>query len=287
MGNVFIHGGRIGDCIYALHTVKDLGGGIFQVCLRHAPVRWDEKILKSLIPLLEYQKYIDRVIFTKVPPQYVMRHDHNSMWSGHQEMALHGADYIQWTHSFIDSESVNDPHNYPDLCNVNWLHYAHQSRRHHTYFRIKWDPDAVWLDAPKTRAVDIVFHAPSYRLVRSPHSWRRILNALQKRFNVILLSGEVDRYEWANDSDVIVPENLLDTADYINSAYCFLGCASSCYAIAEAMKKYRFVELAPDCFNNYPYGKTGRLINEWSDEEVIAHVVGFVNEKLEYHASIS
>lgn len=280
MGNVFIHGGRIGDCIYALHTVKDLGGGIFQICLRHAPIRWDQKSLLDLLPLIQYQSYITKAVFTKIPHQYVMRNTSpGTKHRGSEEFECLGEDFQPWTHSFVDSESVYDPHNYPDLCNVNWIHHCHQSRRHHHFFQIKWDPDAVWLEAPKTKRVDIAFHAPSYRLVRSSDRWARIVETLQKRFNVAIISGEVDRHDWARVGDVIIPPSLLETADYINSAICFLGCASSCYAMAEAMKKHRFIELAQDCFNNFPYGKTGRLVNEWSDRELVAHIEAFVEEK--------
>lgn len=270
--NVFLHGGRIGDTIYALYIVKKVGGGIFQQCLRHAPHRWDEKTLLSVLKLVRYQPYINDAIYVKVPKIYMM--------SDTPISALNvGAEPLHWNYSFIDSESQSDPENYPDLCYVNYLHYAHQARRHCVYFKLKWNPDDVWLTAPKTKKLDILFHAPSYRLVRSRERWQRIIEKLSLNFKIVVVSGEHDRGEWSKNFDVTVPPDHLEVADYVNSAHCFLGAASSCYAIAEALKKMRFIELAPDCFNNYPYGKTGRLINEWSDQELIAHVKGYIYEQ--------
>jgi hypothetical protein len=260
--NVFLQGGRIGDTIYALYVVKKLGGGIFQQCLRHAPHRWDEVALRDTLKLVAYQPYVKEARFVKVPAAYMMP-------DTPKEARHLGEDPIEWTHNFIDSESQNDPQNYPDLCYVNYLHYAHQARRHCVYFGVKWDPDDVWISAPKTKTLDIAFHAPSYRLVRE----------LQKTCRVVILSGRHDKYEWDGCGEVVVANTILEAADWVNSAHCFLGAASCCYAIAEGMKQFRFIELATDCFNNYPYGPTGRLINHWSNREVIGHVREFIEER--------
>lgn len=283
VANVFIHGGRIGDTVYALYAVKKLGGGIFQQCLRHAPLRWNQELLEATLKLVRFQSYVNEARFVKVPIQYVMDHGQHiyQKYSFEKNTFLgSGEEAIPWTHSFIDSESENDPYNYPDLIGKNWLHYAHQARRHCHYFNLKWNPDDSWLEWPaKTKSVDIVFHAPSYRLVRSKRDWECILKSLMKKFNVVILSGHEDKHEWMNVGDVTVADDFLDVSKYLSSAYCFLGCASSVYAIAEGMKQYRFVELADDCFNNYPYGKSGRLINKWSNEEIVGHVEAFIHQR--------
>lgn len=272
MVNVFIHGGRLGDAVMALYAAKKVGGGIFQMCLRHEPP-WDHKKLNSILALVKYQSYIKDAIHVKVPKEYIKPNHIDSKY------IESGADPIPWTHSFIESESKCNPEDYPEYKSQgkNWLHYTHQARRHCDHFGVKWEPDIVWLEAPKTKGnVDVLFHAPSYRLVRSRQSWIKIIELLSSKCNVVVITGPDDRHEWSDVAKVIVPEDFLEVADYINSAKCFLGAASSCYCVAEGLRKLRFVELRADCYNTHCYGETGHIINNWSDDIVIESVLGAV-----------
>ena len=65
----FHHGGRLGDCLYALYTVKKLGGGEVYLSLFHSP-GWDEGMAKSLLPLIEYQDYVTGVGMCKPHPDF-------------------------------------------------------------------------------------------------------------------------------------------------------------------------------------------------------------------------
>lgn len=264
----------------SLYAVKKLGGGIVQMCLRHEQP-YDLEQLNAMMALVRYQPYVDKVIHVKVPTQYI------KIGCTPDEYVNSGCDPIPWTHSFIDSESRirnedDARREFPEMfaAGLNWIHHIHLADHHCRYFNIEWVPDTKWLEAPLTKnGIHVVFHAPSYRLVRSRESWNKIIRAIAAKCNVIIITGRRDRLDWHHLSDVaesIVPEDFLQVADYINSATCFLGAASSCYCVAEALRKKRFVELKADCYNTYCYGDTGKIINELDDDAVIAKVLEYV-----------
>lgn len=285
--NIFLHGGRLGDTVMALYAVKKLGGGVFQMCARHEYPYGKDQLL-SMLRLVEYQSYIKRALHVNVPLKY-MKTSRSVNQPGYAQLTpdenmFSGITPLPWTHSFIDAENwIKSDYDarliYPECsaAGKNWIHVIHQAQHHSRFFNVEWKPDTVWLEAPATKTgVDIVFHAPSYRLVRSRESWCKILVELSKSRNVVILTGERDRDDWisiSNDVMTIVPPDFLETADYINSAKCLLGAASSCYCVAEALRKLRFIELKTDCYNTYCYGETGKIINDLTDEQLVEHVL--------------
>lgn len=280
MRNIFMMGGRIGDTVMALYVVKKLGGGVVQMCLRHEqPFDLDQ--LNAVMTLVKYQPYVDDAIHVKVPQQYI------KVGYTPDEYVNSGVDPIPWTHSFIDSESRiknrdDVMREYPEMhaAGLNWIHHIHQAHHHCKHFGVEWTPDTKWIDAPLTKAgVDVVFHAPSYRLVRNRESWLKIIRAISQHCSVVIITGKNDRFDWSQVDDVaatIAPGDFVQVADYINSAKCFLGAASSSYCVAEALRKMRFVELRADCYNTYCYGDTGMIINNLDDDAVVAKVLAYV-----------
>ena len=144
------------------------------------------------------------------------------------------------------------------------------AKRYAVHFGLIYDPESVWLTAPRTKDVDVAFHCPLRRSVRSADDWREILADLVDDGLKIAVVDQENADEWKMIPAEHPNGDLLESADYINSAKVFLGTVSCCNAIAEGLKKPRLVEQAPDCFNvNVP---EGGCINGWSNEQVVEQV---------------
>lgn len=250
----FHHGGRLGDALYALYTVWRMGGGEFYLSLYHTP-GWNEKMLRSLLPFIEYQKYITKADMCEQPPRF---------------------GDLDITHDLHAAEGDFNPEDFPEWTGPSWPgNGVSILKRYALHFGIQPDFEDIWLTAPQTKDVDIVFHMPQRRCIRDYDEWIRILLILAQHYKkkVIILAGPDDAYEWGDMTksvEVIVPAAYLETADWINSAKLFIGGASSCNVCAEGLKKWRMVEIADGCFDIYAKGRTGFTINQWSPEDVIS-----------------
>lgn len=269
----FHHPGRFGDCIYALYTVRALGGGKLWLSEFHHPA-WGRGHIESLLPLLHFQSYISDAEFLPLADNdlHDWRHNQNRpAWlSENIDYDLHGA------------ENDRNPEQFPEWDGRVWPGNCHIAKRYAVHFNVAWDPETRWLQAPAENVREgyhIIFHAPHRRLVRNPDRWRNILEQLGERFKLMIVGGKNDIGEWddVRMADQHVPADFLETASRINSADLFLGAASSCNVIAEGLKQRRLVELAPDCFNTYPHGSTGLCINELDDEQVVEAVGGWLD----------
>lgn len=257
--------GRFGDCIYQLYTVRALGGGDVYVSDYHTP-SWSQQHIRDVLPLLQYQKYVREA----KPIQF--SGDEMSRWRTGGGKPV----FIQRCvdHDLHDAEGDRNPKDFPEWDGRVWPGNIHIAKRYAVHFGVIWDKEAAWLDAPiNDDAYDIVFHAPMRRLVRDPDGWKIILEVLAKDYRVLILGGTNDIEEWRHvrGVDCRVPRNFLKTAAHINSAKVFLGAASSCNVIAEALKKPRLVELAPDCFNTYPT----ECINDYDGSSIIEKVEAY------------
>lgn len=260
-----MHGGRSGDVFYSLYAAMMLGGGTFQLCLYHAPVAWNIELLESVLSLVKYQTYIVQADVVKIPHRW--RNVANAPY------ADIGIDFRQITHDFIHADTVRNPERFPELTPGEWPSNVHLAKRYCDPWHVEWDPELKWLTVP-TNAMcfdDIVFHVPLRRSIRSKQSWLYILNKLKSRKLLIrIIAGENDIGEWKELGFAISkPRNFLQSAIFINSSKVFLGVASSCNVIAEGLKHPRCVELADDCYNTYPFGDTGVMINGMSDDAVV------------------
>ena len=249
-------GGRLGDSIYSLYTVKKLGGGEFYLSLFHTP-GWNEKMLRSLLPLIEYQEYITKAGMCEPPPRF---------------------GDIDITHDLHQAEDDFNPECFPEWNGPVWPGNCSIQKRYAVHFGMECNHEEVWLTAPQTRELDITFHMPHRRSVRDVDEWIRILLTFQIHYKlkVIVLAGPNDAREWTdltNQLKVIVPKDYLETADWINSAKLFIGGASSCNVCAEGLKKWRMVEVADGCDDTYAKGKTGFTINSWPPNDVISMAI--------------
>ena len=235
MSKVFHHGGKFGDMIFALYTMKALGGGQLVVSDYHG-VNWDLKIAETMRSFLLYQQYVESVVLCSYPHIGLINYDLQ-----HAEDDKNPKDFPEWHGG-----------SWPGNCNIR--------KRYAVHFGVDYDPEATWLTAPATKEVDVAIHIPSHRIVRSAVEWCEILDGLSG-LKVMVLGEEG-----------LGVDSLLETADYINSAKVFLGVVSSCNALAEGLGKRRLVEQADGCDNVNAGGKMGLSINGLSNQEVVEMV---------------
>lgn len=251
--NVFHHGGRLGDCVYALYTVKNLGGGKIFISDFHQG-DWNRKLIDLLLPFLKYQAYIKDAEFIKyqnIEPLLPKMFD------------LH------------KGETDYNPEMFPEYNGKGWPANAHIGKRYALHFGLEFDFESIWITAPKTKKLDIAFHAPERRLIpETTNRLKKILKILGTKYDIICIGDDADLKFWNNTPNIklVKPDNMLEASDYINSASIFLGAVSSCACIAEGLKKRRLVWANEDCFNTYHKGDTGKYLNFLSDEEAIKYI---------------
>lgn len=229
MNNRFLHGGRIGDAIYALYTVKALGGGDFYFNQHHAPIGWNEELAKLTLKLIKYQDYVKKV-------------------------GLINRQNI--TYNLIDAEQDYNPEKFPEWAGDDWPGNIHLAKRYAVHFGVDWGLDEPWLTAPKTKNIDVVVHAPSYRITDKIQLYFTILELLRNKYSVAIIGTPHDLEHWQYhqlaDVQLVTPKDMLEAADWINSAKVFLGAVSSGHAIAEGLGKPRYVQAAQGCNNIHP-----------------------------------
>mgnify|MGYP000942811741 CR=1 FL=1 len=238
--------GRLGDIIYQLYTVKALGGGNILIDLEHHknPIeKWNKDVAASIAPLLNYQSYIKGVAIKE--------------WG-----------FWPYDVNLVDAENApKDPEAYPEWRGPNWPGNIHIAKRYAQFFHVRWIPGDVWLEAPKTKMVDVVFHAPMHRTTQAIYLAETIQLLANERIRVAIIDPDrnwevgnswgffphtsVDIKRFVDEGTIRreIPMDMLEAADWINSAKVFLGAVSSCHAIAEALGKPRLVQQAPDCDN--------------------------------------
>ncbi len=235
MSKIFHHGGKFGDMIFALYTMKALGGGQLVVSDYHG-VGWSLEIAETMRSFLLYQSYVESVVLCPYPHIGLINHD------------------------LQHAEDDKNPEAFPEWHGGSWPGNCNIRKRYAVRFKVDYDPEATWLTSPRTKQVDVAVHLPMRRSVRSGADWNNILDGLS-RLKVVILGEEG-----------LGTDSLLETADYINSAKVFLGVVSSCNALAEGLGKRRLVEQADGCDNVNVGGKMGLSINRLSNQEVIEMV---------------
>lgn len=258
----FYHGGRIGDLIFALWTMRELGGGRLVVSDFHHP-NWSLGTAVSMDRLLRHQPYVQEVLYTAYRKGLEQQVDYD----------LHAA------------EDDHNPQAIPGYdTKSGWPGNANIAARYGVHFGLQYRPADKWLTAPASRLgqVDVVVHCPVRRMVRDQVDWLLMVGRLRDSGLHLVIVGPEDQRMWAPGVPEarVVDGDLLDSADWINSAKVFLGTVSSCNAIAEGLKKRRFVEQAPDCFNvNVSPETGGTCINGMDKKEVVDAVIQAVREQ--------
>lgn len=235
----FHHGGRIGDLLFALWTMKALGGGRLVITNYHKG-NWSLDIARSLTRFLTIQPYIEDVEVTYYDTKGPIDYD------------------------LQKAEDVHNPEEFGMSPDEPWPGRARIPERYASFWHLKFDGEP-WLVSPEIPC-DVAFHCPIRRSVRSEDDWIDIVRLLMHaRLNVAILGQEPP----LTRPDVDDNWDLLDSAQYVAGAKCFLGAVSSMNALAEGLGKRRIVEHAEDCFNVTP----DVVINGLSNNEVFSKVL--------------
>jgi len=248
---LYVHRGKLGDCIYSMYAVMKSGGGDYYLLTNKQEQQWRMISLEALRPLLLYQDYIGDVEYGI---NFNSSGDHHLFYdfTGHQT-GNRGSNHLVYAHIVTlfhgDQKLIQDPP----------IHY---------------DYDESWLKAPKTKDVDVIAHIQPYRGEKRRYDrWFKILDGLnyklfceihiknQSHFNELIDSGfPINR--------IYQPTSFLEGADYINSGKVFVGNVSCWNAVADGLKSKRLVDVGNGAHNANPRDNTGTEIQDISDEEV-------------------
>ena len=234
----FHHGGRIGDCLFALWTMRALGGGRLVLTNYHKG-NWDLNIARSMSRFLISQPYVEDIDITYYETRGAIDYD------------------------LQNAEDDYNPEVFGMTTTEQWPGRALIAQRYAHHFGLKFDGQP-WLYSDEIPC-DVAFHCPMRRSVRGVEDWVEIVKQLQyEGLNVAILGNEPPLHNQMQDKDW----DLFDSAAYIEGAKCFLGVVSSMNALAEGLGKKRFVEHADDCWNVTP----DVILNGMNNEEVVSRV---------------
>lgn len=210
----FVHGGDIGDLIYALPTVRELGGGtlIMSPCKTREPMT--EGKAAKIAPLLDVQEYIKCTAFEQHPPPAAYNFNtFRSRLAKGKTLAL------------IQSEMFG--------------------KNGHT-------TDKAWLRvdrAVKFKGYDVVIHR-STRYHNGAFPWKEVVDKYGKRALFIgleqehsIFCKEFGKVEYHRTGD------FLELARVIAGAKLFIGNQSAPYAIAEGLKRPAILEACPNALD--------------------------------------
>lgn len=219
--NTFYHSGDLGDVIYSLPTMRELGGGeLFVGPDNRTNMMTRDKLTseraKVILPLLEAQSYVHSAAWSKTIPEWC-RYDLNKM-----RLLLRS--------SRLDMQ--------PNFNLARCYLYA---------FGLAVENDSIpWLtvDSPRTVAQIVIARSPRYRDER--FDWPRILSAYSGRCVFIGLKDEHSDFQSRFGQIPFEPtKDLLEVARIIAGASLFVGNQSCPYAIAEGLKKRAILEACP------------------------------------------
>lgn len=238
----FHHGGRIGDLIYALWTVKKLGGGKLYISDYHKG-NWDLNIADQVADFVVRQPYIYEIELIK-----------------HKELPK--VDY-----DLQKAEDDFNPHMFPYFDKFGpWPGNTLIAERYAVHFGLTFD-FAPWItNIGGGKRFDIVFNCPLRRSIFGLVRWGNILHELSETYDVLIV-GKENMEEWrdAAPNAYFTYGNFINTADNIARSKLFLGAISSCYVVAESIGMKRFTEHANGCFNV----TTMEILNNRTDEDIM------------------
>lgn len=236
-----IHSGNVGDIIYSLPTVKAIGAEhfIINICslskLDGRSISLDTA--KSLCPLLLAQPYIKKVsiVHGNIPIEF---------FAG----KIQGVDFV------LDKFRLQDvSKKHLVACHANALGVDNIN------FSERWLQTGSGADRQEddVRKYTVIAFTPRYRS-RPDKYWAEALAGLE---NVLALGIPDEFYVMAGiTANFLTCVNLLEMARIIEKANVFIGNPSLAYAIAEALKVPRIVEI-PECPKNaYPIGRNGYTV---------------------------
>lgn len=207
---IFVHGGKVGDCILHLSAIEQLGGGF--VRLWPSPYTggpWSHDTFEALRPLLEAQPYIKGVCWSEGPARQ-------------NEINL-------------------------DIFRPRWKDWLNIQDILHDALGIEYRSRvSPWLYAPDPLRISPILFArcPRYHNARMP--WRFLYEKYRKYG--ITFVGLPDEHRELQE--IVGPLAYYPTSDFLTLARVIAGCElfisnqSSPHAIAEGLKKPKILEVA-------------------------------------------
>jgi hypothetical protein len=233
----FGHSGDLGDIIYALPTVRAVGGGVLY--LYHKPGKtWhgmDADRAASLRSLLILQPYLDEVVFCPDghPPAAP---DHNlNGFRDHGRTGRNLADMHLATHG-LGPEARHTP----------------------------------WLEVDRPVAEAAVVFARSARCRNENFPWKRVWETYRPIAGFVGTAQEHEEFRRSIGPVPLIPTpNLLDLARVIAGSRLFIGNQSCPAAIAEGLKHPLILEVYPP-LPNCCFERLGRINARDGDIELPA-----------------
>lgn len=225
MTRVFKHSGALGDIIYSLPTIIAMGGG--ELWMR----KWDQYV--NAHTLFEAQRCLGAV---------------------HRPASDYSND-----NGVVDLDVFRE---------IEWRHRtAGDIRRLSEYFLlglgVEFDLSRPWLDANKRRVASIVVHRSTKYHDKEEINWQ-----LLRGRDVVFVGWEMQWRLFDKAYGLEVPfhrcEGLLEMAEVIHGCDLFVGNQSSGFAIAEALKVPRVLEVYhtnPNCMPASTNGHTELTID--------------------------
>lgn len=277
------HGGRIGDLIFALYTVKYCA----KVCGRpveliisnyHRP-GWSLEIAKTMESLLLEQEYIKTVTYL-------------DLGDGEQPTVeqLKKALPPDTLCLVQQVEAVSNPELFPEWNTESWPGNVNIAKR---YFRTIFPKEEVpkvfdpWVKVNKAFYANsytefnsaVAFHFTPKRQVRSIANKLEIINQLKNYATQCFLFtsfsdhslSEMEKYCRVEAKSAMIgfcDIPFLKIANVLSLCKAFYGEVSSINALAQAMGVKTFVDIAPGCNNTFHYCDTTNL----KPNEVVAKI---------------
>jgi hypothetical protein len=221
----FYHSGDLGDVVYSLPAVRELGGGEFYLGPDNRSggltrTKMTEPNAKLVIPLLEAQPYIKSATYRATLPEDIS-YDLNAM------------------RLLIQDHRIDMDTGY------------NLARCYLRTFGVPRDHDRKpWLTVPSPVSVAPVVINRSPRYQDAAFRWDRILRTYP---DCVFIGLQAEHEDFCKRWSATIPfhptENLLEAAQVIAGANLFIGNQSSCYAIAEGLKKRAILETCPSGSN--------------------------------------
>lgn len=210
---VFRHSGDLGDIVYGLASIRNLGGGILWLSQKGGqrepltPTR-----MNALVPLLEEQPYLT------VQPD--------------QETEYVDYDFRYFRASHLTGKNLALTH--AEWCGADLNCF-----------------NEAWLTVDNYKQTDEVIINRTQRYCNDLFPWKKILGKSNRQGIFVGHIREHHDFEDEFGSiDYKITSNLLEVAQVIEGSRLFVGNQSVCFAIAEGLKHHRIQETfpeAPDC----------------------------------------
>lgn len=260
----FYSGGHIGDLVYQLCAVRRIAvatGNPAEFYIGPGQsIRWGQKEWESVLRLVGLQEYISCAKIVDACPDDAF----NFMMS---ESHIKKNEFFE----------LDEGKTWPANASLKKIYYFAASNEPFNIRNSQFSNENQWIKCEKTKLVNVVAHIPKHRMCRDASEWENILLQLKRNGLIVKLIGGDDVDEWSSHPSLVEmitkPRDMLEAAEYINSANVFIGSASCNYVLAESLSVMRFVDVPPESIGTVPTDTRGWNVALWSAERIIRSIM--------------